>query len=411
MGKETPEEYTMEAGPMGPIGEGEALILRVNRNCPWNRCLFCPVYKGRAFSARSAAEIKTDIDVVRRTCDVLQEISLAMGLSGRINREVAEGAIKARPSVYGNYPLTATESQWEAIRTLGNVANWMNHGSRRVFLQDADALAMNVDGLLEVLVYLRNHFPTIEMVSTYARSLTCHRRTPGELGELHEAGLSWCYVGIESGCDDVLAFMKKGVSKKGHISGGRNLMDAGMRMAAFVMPGLAGADPEQAEKHIRETVTVLNEVRPTEVRVRSLAAQEDSPLYEKWKKGEFRPSSDAQMARELRRLIEGISFDCSFETLQMTNLFTMKGRLPPNREKYLAEISRFEGLSPAEKARFVLSRYKYDGYLECVKGWGLYDSALESLFREAEMSLRAGAEDAPERVDRAVLALKSKGIP
>jgi hypothetical protein len=404
-------DYAMEMGPMGPIGEGESLILRVNRNCPWNRCFFCPVYKGRTFSARSVADIKADIEAVRRACESLERNSFAMDLSGRVSREVVQRAIRSNPSVYGTYPAGVTESQWKAIRTLSNVANWMIHGSRRVFLQDADAVLMKTPDLLDVLRYLRESFPSVRMVSSYARSLTCHRRTPGELRELHDAGLSWCYVGIESGCDDVLSFMKKGVSKKQHISGGRKLMDAGILMAAFVMPGLAGAGRERAEKHIRETVEVLNEIRPTEVRVRSLAVQEDSPLYGKWKEGEFRPLSDAQMAGELRRLIEGLSFDCSFETLQMTNMFTMRGRLPLNREVYLEEIGRFEALSPPEKARFILSRYEHEGYMECVESWGLYDRVLDNLVREAESGIRDGAEDSLERVDRAVFALKSKGIP
>ena len=334
-----------------------------------------------------------------------------MGLSGRINREVVEDAIRNNPATYGKYTGEATESQWGAVRTLGNVANWMIHGARRVFLQDADAILMKPAELLDVLAYLRESLPSVTMVSSYARSLTCHRRTPGELRDLHDAGLSWCYVGIESGRDDVLSFMKKGVSKKDHISGGRKLIDAGIHMAAFVMPGLAGAGQEQAERHMRETVEVLNEIRPTEVRVRSLAVQEDSPLYGKWKQGEFRPSADTQMAGELRQLIEGLSFDCSFETLQMTNLFTMRGCLPQDRARWLEAISGFEGLPLSRKARFILSKYKNEGYVECVKAWGLYDGALDTLIRDAEKGVSDGAEDAMERVDRAVLAVKSKGIP
>lgn len=411
MSGSAPEDYTMEIGPMGPIGEGESLILRVNRNCPWNRCLFCPVYKGATFSARSRAEIKADIDVVRRTCEALEKASFELGLRGRMTRGVVERAIKSAPSVYGVYSTDVTDGQLRAIHTLSNTANWMICGSRRVFLQDADALLMKPDDLLDVIRYLNDSFPSVETVSSYARSLTCHRRTPGELKELHDAGLSWCYVGIESGCDDVLNFMKKGVSRKQHISGGRKLIDAGIRVAAFVMPGLAGAGPEQADRHMRETVEVLNEIRPTEVRVRSLAVQEDSPLYGKWTEGEFRPPSDARMVDELRQLIEGISFACSFETLQMTNLFTMRGRLPADREAYLDQIRSFETLSPWEKARHILSRYRLEGYVKCVRAWGLYDRTLDALVRDAERGVTEGAADALALVDLAVLAIKAKGIP
>lgn len=75
-----PEDYTIELGPMGPIGEGQALLLTVNKNCPWNQCLFCLVYKGKRFSVREVDEVKRDIDVVRRVYDLLEtEVNLFEG--------------------------------------------------------------------------------------------------------------------------------------------------------------------------------------------------------------------------------------------------------------------------------------------------------------------------------------------
>jgi radical SAM superfamily enzyme YgiQ (UPF0313 family) len=51
-------DYAIDIGPMGPIGESEALILRATRNCPWNRCLFCPTYKNKKFVYRDVSEKK-----------------------------------------------------------------------------------------------------------------------------------------------------------------------------------------------------------------------------------------------------------------------------------------------------------------------------------------------------------------
>jgi len=89
-----PEDYAIECGPMGPIGEGQALILRVNRNCPWNQCLFCPVYKDKTFSARNVAEIKRDIDAITRTRDLLDRTSWHMGLQGLLRAEVVQETVK-----------------------------------------------------------------------------------------------------------------------------------------------------------------------------------------------------------------------------------------------------------------------------------------------------------------------------
>lgn len=396
---------------MGPVGEGVSLILRVSRNCPWNQCLFCPFYKGRTFSIRNLPEIEEDIAVVRRTCESLENTSRDMGFGGSVNRAVVDEQVKRSPGIYGKHPFEVNEAQWKAFRTLSNVANWMTHGARNVFLQDANALSMKPADLLHILRYLKKTFPSVEHISGYASSRTCIKLTLEELKGLHDAGLSWCYVGIESGCDDVLRYMKKGVSRKEHISGCRKLLDAGICLAAFVMPGLAGAGKSLADRHIQETIQVLNEIRPTEVRVRSIAVQEGSPLYQQWKAGEFIPPTEDQNVDELRRLIEGITFDCSFETLQLTNVLTLSGQLCTDRERFLKQIEIYQALPPLERARHLLCRYMYEGYVECVRTWGLYDRHLYALFHDAVRGIEEEAGDAMERVERAVFTVKSKGIP
>jgi len=406
-----PENYTVEIGPMGPIGEGESLLLRVNRNCPWNHCLFCPVYKGRRFSTRSLSEIKGDIEVAHRVCDLFEAASQEVGPSGAIGTEAIEALIRNYPEIYGKYPLKVTREQWLAVQSLSHIASWLINGARRVFLQDANALFMKHGDLVEVLQFLKKRFPTIDTITCYARSRTCAQRSPEQLRELKDAGLTWCLVGIESGCDEVLDYMRKGAKKGEHIAGGQKIMDAGINMAAFVMPGLAGNNRELSQRHILETIEVLNEIRPTEVRVRSLAILELAPLYQKWESGEFGAPSEDQMIEELRMLAEGLVFDCTIETFQMTNVFTTKGPLSAKRDTLLEWIVCYQALSSEGRARFLLDRYLYDGYLACVKSWGEYDSRLQNAIEEAEISLEEPSGDAMEKVQRAIFAIKAKGIP
>jgi len=407
-----PGDYTIEAGPMGPIGEGEALILRVNRNCPWNKCLFCPVYKGKKYGARSFQEIKEDIDAIRRIWVLLKTKSREMGLGGFIGREVVQKAVMDQPEIYGRYPNAVTREQRGALRSLNNVVNWVMHGGKRVFLQDANALALKPSVLIRVFRYLKEIFPNVSAVTCYARSKTCERRSFEELKTLSEAGLSWCFLGIESGCDEVLDYMRKGVHMEEHIHGGQKLMAAGINTAAFVMPGLSGDDQEMSRRHITDTIKVLNEIRPNEVRVRSLAVLEESVLYERWESGEFITATEDIMVKEIKMLIEGLSFDCTFETLQMTNpLFTLKDLLSETRSAMLDRIQWYEDLPLDEKARFMLGRYVNGGYLDFVKTWGKYDSRLKQLVADAESGLREGSEEVIKRVERAVFAIKSKGVP
>ena len=407
-----PEDYTIESGPMGPIGESESLILRVNRNCPWNRCLFCPVYKGRKFSKRSVTEIKADIDAIRRIRDLIESAACNIGLPGVISHEVLFQVIESNQDIYGKKSAGTDEKNREALRSLNNVANWLIHGGKRVFLQDSNALAMQPGALAEALRYLKESLETVETVTCYARSKTCAQRSSDELGELSDAGLAWCFIGVESGSDRVLNYMKKGVTRAEHLEGIRRAMDAGIRCAVFVMPGLAGSHPERAEQHMRETVDLLNEIEPAEVRVRSLAVQEGSLLYEAYRSGDFKPATEDQMIEEIRVLIEGLRFNCTLETYQMTNvLFNIKGDLANRRKEMRARIEEYQSMPPVERARFRLNRYLKGGYINFVRMAGRYDTSLEGMISSALVSLEAGSDDAVEKTERAIFAIKSRAIP
>jgi len=395
----------MEIGPMGPIGEHESLIIRATKNCPWNRCLFCSVYKGRKFGYRKVSEIKRDIDVVRRVKELVEKTSYSLGMDGRITEEVIWKILRDHPEIYGK-----NLENRPALSTLKNVLNWMFYGGKRCFLQDANSLIIRVKDLLEILRYLKECFPSIIFISTYARSKTCAQRSISELRELKDAGLSWVYVGIESGCDEVLKYMRKGVTQKEHISGGRKVIEAGINYAAFVMPGLGGK--LLSKEHVEDTIRVLNEIRPHEIRIRSLAILRDSPLYEKWKRGEFEASTEEQMVSEIERIINGIRFDCIFETLQLTNvLFNVKDRLSRIKNELLQKIMWYKSLPPHRRLSWELNRYLYNGYIDYLKSTGRYDLELENIIEEAKKALVNRGEDMEEKVKRAIFEIKSRGIP
>ena len=399
------EKYVMEIGPMGPIGEHESLIIRATRNCPWNRCLFCSVYKGKRFGYRSVQEIKRDIEVVKRVEELIKETSFKMGMGGRITEEVVWRIIRDHPEIYGR----ELENR-AALTTLSNVLNWMVYGERRCFLQDANSLIIRPNELIEILRYIKRMFPSVTFISTYARSKTCFQRSLSELKELKDAGLSWVYVGIESGSDEVLEFMRKGVKQKEHIKGGIKVLEAGINYAAFVMPGLGGK--RLSKQHIKETVKVLNEIKPTEIRIRSLAVLKDSPLYELYKRGEFDPPTEYQMVEEIEEIIRGIKFDCIFESLQLTNIiFNVKGRLSLIRSELLNKISWYKELPYFRRLSWELSRYLYDGYLEWLKRRGRFSQELNAIIEEAKRSIEKREEDAEKKVREAILEIKSRGIP
>jgi len=374
--------------------------------------LFCPAYKGRKFSKRSVDEIKQDIDAVCRIVDLVDETSQKTGYSGSVNQEVYLTVLRGNPDIYGQDLDRDQIEHRQAMVSLNNTVNWMFNGKKRIFLQDANALALRADELIDVLRYIKTKIPSVESVTCYARSKTCSQRSLEELKEIKDAGLSKCFVGIESGSDELLSLMKKGVSYAEHLEGGRNMKEAGIEMAAFVMPGLAGNSPSKSREHIEKTVELLNAIQPAEIRVRSIAILENSQLYQLYQNGEHLPATEDTMIHELQMLLEGIDYGCEFETYQMTNvLFNVKEPLPEQRSQLLEMINNYRNLTQLEQARFRLNNYLYGGYLNFVKRAGRFDDRLDAVIKQAQAKLGSEEFDASDYTEKAIFAIKSKIVP
>ncbi|WP_246805153.1 hypothetical protein [Desulfosarcina cetonica] len=72
-----PEKYAFETGVYRPPSEGgsNSLLVRLTRNCPWNRCGFCGMYKTETFQLRPVDEIKRDIDAMAALRDDLMALA------------------------------------------------------------------------------------------------------------------------------------------------------------------------------------------------------------------------------------------------------------------------------------------------------------------------------------------------
>ena len=118
------------------------------------------------------------------------------------------------------------------------------------------------------------------------------------------------------------------------------------------------------------------------------------------------------LVEEIRLLLEGIDFDCTIETLQMTNpVVSIKGPISVERKPALDRLASYQALSPGDRARFILGRYIGGGYLRYIEAWGAMDAELESLIDQAWNSAESGAYDALRLAERAIFALKSRGVP
>jgi histone acetyltransferase (RNA polymerase elongator complex component) len=287
-------KYNFETGVYRPPSEGGSfsLLVRITRNCPWNRCAFCNMYKTEKFEIRPPDEIKRDIDAIAAMCDDLKEISHKLGLNGRITRDSAIELINNNPEL--NYH-----------HGFGMVFNWLQSGAKTAFLQDANSPIMKTDQFIDVLQYLRKTFPSLTRVTSYARSKTLGQKKLEELKAIREAGLDRLHVGLETGDDALLKKIKKGVTAEGHIKGGQKAMQAGFQLSEYWMPGLGGK--EMWENHARNTARVLSDISPHYIRSRPLFPQPGTPIYEWQENGEFQMLSPDEHLVELKLMVENLN--------------------------------------------------------------------------------------------------------
>ncbi|MEW6259111.1 MAG: radical SAM protein [Thermodesulfobacteriota bacterium] len=334
------ETATFEQGPIRPPNESRSLLLRITRNCPWNQCLFCPVYKNRKFSIRTVEEILNDIQTAKAMVDDIRRLSWRMGKAGVVDDAVIT-------SIWGN-------SRYSSCYQ--GMAMWLYYGTGAVFLQDADNLVLKTDDLVAVLQFLREQFPDISRITTYSRSRTIIRKTVEALKRIREAGLDRVHIGLESGSDAVLKFMKKGVSAEQHIEAGRKLKEAGMEVSEYVMPGLGGKTLWR--EHALETARVLNAIDPHFIRLRSLRVPKRVPLYANLQDGSFEMQSDDEVVQEIRLLIESLEGIHSTITSDhiMNLLEDVGGQLPQDKERMIAVIDRYQNLPDRKRLIYRVGR-------------------------------------------------------
>lgn len=265
-----------------PPSEGLNLIIQATLGCSHNKCTFCNMYKGKQFTIKSLEEIKREIDIFGR-------------MYGHIN-------------------------------------------GIRIFLADGDALIIPMEKLREIMVYLNEKFPKLDRISMYASPKSIRLKTPEELKELHSLGLKLIYLGVESGSDKVLKFIKKGVTKAEMLEAGLKAKAAGIKISVTVITGVA--QKSGSEEHALETADIISKMNPDFFSILTMRIYEGTELYEEYKKGNFVRMSDADLLREVKMIIENINVKepCVFRSNHASNYLPLGGTLPQDKERIAAVI-------------------------------------------------------------------------
>jgi radical SAM superfamily enzyme YgiQ (UPF0313 family) len=282
-----------------PPSEWDSYFLPVTSGCSTNTCTFC-MYYGSKLQMRDIDDVKSEIDALA-----------AFMRSGIQLSNVSK-------VVY------AVAQRWNG---------------KKVFLQDGDALVYPFPKLKEVLQYLNEKLPSVERIGTYATPQDILRRSSEELKELRRLKLGIFYTGLESGDDELLQKIGKGVTSDEFIEAGKKVKEAGIIFSVTIILGLGGV--EGSQKHALETARVLTEIDPEYVGALTLTFVPGTPLYEQRERNEFHPLSPFQSLEELKSIIENSNFtDCFFSSMHASNYLSVRGRLPRDRARMLREIEK-----------------------------------------------------------------------
>lgn len=326
----------IEIGPIRPPSEANSLLLRVTRNCPWNKCTFCMLYKQEKFSPRGVKEIKADIDLMYE----MKQNILELG-NQNDSLKLTEAYNK----------LNDLEKQCFYM-----VYNFIKTGQESAFLQDANSIVLSPEKLAEVVRYLRDKFPEIKRITTYARADTLSRLSIKNLCQLKDAGIDRIHSGYESGSDKVLSLVKKGITKEQEIDGGKKVKEAGMELSVYFMPGLGGRP--LSEENALETADVMNQINPDFIRIRTFVVKKESEIWYNTLDKAFIECSDIEKLQEIKKMILNLGdVETVIKSDHIINLLEkVRGKMPEDKSRMIEIIEAFERLSPYDQKFYQLAR-------------------------------------------------------
>lgn len=263
-----------------PPSEAYSLIFQVTVGCSHNKCTFCTMFKDKSFHIRKPEAIRRDMLEMR-----------------------------------------------QAYSRVG-----------RIFLADGDALCLANSKLLEILGWIREIFPECERVGIYGSSGDILRKTPEELKELKEAGIGIVYIGAESGSAEVLRRVNKNGTRGEIIKAVRMVEEAGIWSSVTFISGLGGRELQR--EHALDTATMLNEMRPHYASFLTLIIEPPAPMWKDLQDGNFELLKPVEVLDEMELFLENVDLSetCIFRSNHASNYLALKGDLPQDRDRLLAQV-------------------------------------------------------------------------
>ena len=149
------------------------------------------------------------------------------------------------------------------------------------------------------------------------------------------------YMGLESGCDEVLKRMNKGHGAAEIVEMGQKVRQNGIALSVTAITGLGG--PELLEQHAVETAKAFNAMDPEYIGMLTLMVEPETPLYDWVRDGSFQLLTQPQVLQETRLLVENLDSPGSvFRMNHASNYLVLKGTLNQDKEAMLRVIDAAE---------------------------------------------------------------------
>lgn len=239
-------------------------------------------------------------------------------------------------TLYEDLPFKFKLSPFSEIEQDLAEASKYYHKVPRVFFTGANPFVLSTEKLKTLAKMVKEYFPKYETIGCFARITDITPKTVEELRWLRALGYDGITIGVETGDDEMLAFMNKGFQSKDTIEQCKKLEAANISYNFFYLTGISGAG--RAEIGAKETAKVFNQLHPRIIESSMLTIYKNSELYEEIQKGNWREESEIEKLIELKILIENLKITTRIVTDGASNLIQVRGNLPKDKEKLMKHL-------------------------------------------------------------------------
>ncbi|EOS68442.1 hypothetical protein C818_03791 [Lachnospiraceae bacterium MD308] len=232
---------------------------------------------------------------------------------------------------YRELPIEQIEGELKRVKEAGGCP-------KKIFLGDGNAFGLKMERLLRILERIHVYFPECMCINMDATVTSIQQKSDQELRLLYENGVRHLYLGIESGLDDVLAFMEKDHDTSQAYKAIERLKRAGLIYDAHIMTGVAGRG--RGQENARALAEFLNRTGPAHVVNFSMFLHKEVPLYRQIEDGTYIPADELENLLEERTLLKLIETEFLYDGFHDYIEVRVRGKLSRDREKMVKKLDQ-----------------------------------------------------------------------